>query len=69
MQRSEGERTTGLREQARKFRELAIADKAGTIRVQLLAIASQCEQLAASIEGANRRSVAKSRLRVVTARD
>ncbi len=50
------DRADTLREQATKFRELARTDKAGTIREKLLALASQCEELASSIEASHKRA-------------
>jgi hypothetical protein len=58
------ERTEGLREQAQKFRALAATDHNGLIGEKLLAIAAQCEQLAASIEAS-----ATPHLRLVSSSD
>jgi hypothetical protein len=66
MERTDLERTGGLREQAGKFRELAATDHNGIIRDKLLAIATQCDQLATSIEAS---AVARRRLRLVSSNE
>lgn len=60
------ERTEGLREQAQKFRDLAATDHNGVIRAKLLAIAAQCDDLAASIEAS---TAARRRLRLVSSNE
>jgi len=58
------DRADTLREQASKFRELARTDKGGSIRDKLLGLASQCDDLARSIEAGKLR-VGEARLRLV----
>ena len=48
-------RSQNLREQAAKFREYARSDNTGVLRKRLLELATQCEDLAASIEAADKR--------------
>jgi len=48
-------RSQNLREQAAKFREYARTDSSGVLRPRLLELATQCEDLAASIEAADKR--------------
>lgn len=52
-------RSQNLREQAAKFREYARHDNTGVLRKRLLDLAAQCEDLAASIEEADKRQKAK----------
>lgn len=52
-------RSQNLREQAAKFREYARHDNTGVLRKRLLDLAAQCEDLAASIEAADKRQKAK----------
>ena len=58
------DRADTLREQASKFRELARTDSAGSIRDKLLGLASQCDDLARSIE-AGKLKASETRLRLV----
>jgi hypothetical protein len=48
-------RAQNLRAQAAKFREYARTDNTGVLRKRLLELATQCEDLAASIEAADKR--------------
>jgi hypothetical protein len=52
-------RSRNLREQAAKFREYARGDNTGVLRKRLLDLAAQCEDLAASIEAADKRQKEK----------
>lgn len=49
-------RARNLREQAAIFREYARTDSTGQLRERLLALAQQCEELAATIEQADQRT-------------
>jgi hypothetical protein len=49
-------RAPHLREQAKTFRDYARTDSTGLLRDRLLALAEQCDDLAASLETAEKKS-------------